>query len=347
MNSENLRQAADKSILIFSQQAGSAAALIPVIGKLMSAGLMLDIYALPPSDIVYKKHYSKIMSWVDFPAKEFSLLLTGYGHPKHTINREIFREAGKRGLFSIAFLDNYKGLERFLEPDGGLTHDMPDILAVMDSAAKTALADMGMPEDKLVVTGHPYLEKCSLTKMSEKVKTETKKKLSIPEDKEVCFLASEIIHSHSFYEPCDAGCGSLFDMDAGGVALKAKIVEKEGKDVLILVRPHPNEKNKVDNRLRRIGFEEADEMTVLGISDRVYGLTSMFTQLSVAYGVPTYNVEPFLSGWSPENSFLLPRLWNYLAGHGYLGDWKEVKASAPDHRGAVDAVAGLVLSKLK
>lgn len=336
----------DKTILIFSQEAGTATVLKFVIDKLLTKGLPLEIYALPPSLYMLKRYFNDVKKYEKFPDKGYGLLLTGYGHPRLEVNSEIIKYARKKGLKSIAILDNWKGIERFNGVNGKLTENLPDILAVMDQITKKILCEMGMIAENIIVTGHPFLESCGLGKTSVKDKEEARKKLNIPQKTKVCLLASELVHFHSYYEVCNTKCCSLFDMHSSRWPLKYEIMEREGSNATFFMRLHPSENKAYSNGIRNISFEEADEDTILTIADTVYGLSSIFIQMSVLHDVHTYNVAPMLNNWRPENSFLIPELWNYLAGHGYLGNYNDIGATKPDHSGALNNIMELIIDNL-
>lgn len=343
-----MRLSLNKTILVFAQQAGTAAILIPVLERLRCLGYHLEIYALPPAMKLLRKEFDNIFAWDGFPKKEYNLMLTGYGNPRLKINREIFRHCKGEGLKNIALLDSWKGLERFSEADGSITEDFPDILTVIDKETEDVLIKMGIPSDSLVVTGHPQLELISDMEITGEKRSMARMVLGLPLDKRVYFLASEILHFHPFHESCNVKCCGLYDLEVTGILLWQVIQEKNEKDALFIMRPHPNEqKGKYIDGIRCIDWEDVDEITVLCAVDGVFGLSSMFVQNSVAMGVPTYNVEPLLNGWKPQNSYLCPELWNHLVGNGYLGDWKNVKASKPGYKGAIKTIVSLIENQIR
>jgi UDP-N-acetylglucosamine 2-epimerase len=220
----------------------------------------------------------------------------------------------------------------------------------MDDKTKDYLTQKGISEDRLVITGHPLIEYFASKRFTNKERIQVRKELKIPLNKKIIFIASEIIHYHSFYDACDTSivkCCSLVDMNVKGIRLWKYLMEKYNtEDSVFIMRPHPNEKFKNLKKLHVVDWYKMDEITLLKSVDIMLGLTSMFVLLSVSAGVPTFNVEPLLNGWAPHNSFLRPELWKYLASHGFLGNWRNVQASIPLHNGATANVVKLIEENL-
>ncbi|MBO05976.1 MAG: hypothetical protein CMI58_02925 [Parcubacteria group bacterium] len=336
----------NKKILFFAKEAGTSAVLTPVIERLKVTEYPVDIYAVSPALHSLSSRFGNVYMWNNFPEANYELMVTGYGHPSVASNRSIFREAREHGLKSIVILDNWKGTDRFFNKDGTVTDALPDIIAVMDFETKKHLVSKGVPEEIFEVTGHPLLEMFCQKKFTVKKKMKIRKEMDLPIKKKICLLASEIMHFHSYHQKCDGSngkCYSIFEMKAGGIPLLRYLQQMEiNKDALFIIRQHPNERYKCNDELRFLDWHEADEETVLSVVDEVYGLTSMLFQLSVASGIPAYNVEPFLDEWKPNNSVIHQELWEHLARNGYLGNWRNVEQSKPDHKGALDSIVSLI-----
>jgi len=342
----------DRKILVFAQEAGSAALLIPVIERLSSYGYTAEIHALPPALHLFKARFDCVNEWTGFPDEKFDLLLAGYGNPRVPVNSNFFAEARRFGVNkSIALLDNWRGLDRFFDKNGNASTNMPSIIAVMDSETEDYLIRKGIPADKLVVTGHPGLEILSTHTITMKDRIAAREKLNLPIDKMIYFLASEIIHNHSYHEPCDLEgnkCFSLFNIKVDNVSLWRNIVSKYDKDdTLFILKAHPNEKHKITDELRIIEWEDFDEIDIINAVDVVFGLASMFVLISVAAGIETYNVQPFLSAWMPQNSFMSTDLWTHLTLNGYLGELGNIKAARQDHTGALNRVLNAIEENLR
>jgi len=218
-----------------------------------------------------------------------------------------------------------------------------------------------MPQERLRVTGHPLLEFYSELNITVDDSLEARKRLGLPPKGSLCFIASEILHYHTYYDKCrlvrkeyagsmkgtvDAPlrqCVSLLNVDVEGVPLLKRLGDdrRYGK-ALFLARPHPNEALLSMDKVKIINWEDADDVTILSAVDVVFGLTAFILLESVTAGIPTVNVEPWLMDWIPENSYLRRELWEHLSGNGYLGDWRGVPASRPDNKGALDAVMNII-----
>ncbi|MBI4680525.1 MAG: hypothetical protein HY753_04800 [Nitrospirae bacterium] len=336
----------DNTILVFAQEAGTALVLSPIIDYLrINGNYRIEIHALPPAIYSLSDKYD-VIEWNGFPKRDVSLLLTGFGHPRMDINREIFGSAFERGIGSIAVLDNWKALERFLEKNGSVAEKLPDIIAVMDKKTCEVLMKMGVPSERLVVTGHPGIEMLSAKKITEDDRASARMQLDIPLKSRVCLIASEILHFHGFYESCNNKCCSLLNAISERAKLFEEIKRLERKETLFLLRTHPNERFAQTEEIRKLEWRQADELTILSTADNVFGLTTILVQLSVSLGIPTYNVQPLLRNWMPENSFLRFELWEYLSGRGYLGELHGIKAGKPNYRGATMRIVDLIETHL-
>lgn len=78
-----------------------------------------------------------------------------------TPEQYMIREARARGIRSLAVLDTWgQYLARFPGLDGRVDEGLvPDRLCVLDSICRNDLIEMGLPEDRLVVTHNPWLDR--------------------------------------------------------------------------------------------------------------------------------------------------------------------------------------------
>lgn len=329
-------------ILVYAQEAGTAAALLPVMKALINQGHRLDIYALPPADRILASHFPNVRQWEGFSSCSYQLLICGYGHPKVTVNQSILSEAINLQLPTLAILDNWKGLDRFFTVDGSVSPALPDILAVMDEFTKTVLVQRGIPSDQIIVTGHPGLEEFGNRAASTEDGIKIREKLGLPLDRPIYLLASERLHSHSFFNGCDASCGNLFFMDVEQKPLWKHLKDECRENAVLMMRLHPNEQEIKDKDIRIIQWHEIEEAQLLKIVDRVYGLSSMLLFISVAMGIPTINVSPYLRKWHPSQSYLTDEIWDYLIHSGYLGKYKRIASQSPDMKGALKSILTVI-----
>lgn len=78
-----------------------------------------------------------------------------------TPEQYLIREARARGIRSLAVLDTWgQYLTRFPGHGGRVNESLvPDRLCVLDNICRNDLIDMGLPEDRLVVTHNPWLDR--------------------------------------------------------------------------------------------------------------------------------------------------------------------------------------------
>ncbi len=342
-----------RKILVFAQEAGAAEALIPVL-KSLSKLCDCNIKALEPAATVFRRNFNDVQGWtgeLDTSSKgNWDLLLVGYGRSRNPEVVNIFRLAKKISLTSVFLLDNWKGIDRFFRPDGNPYKLMPDFLLVMDEQTKNILVEGGIEDERITVVGNPRLEWHSKIRNNSNDRALNRKLLGVGEEDQVYFLASEILHWHSYWTPCshskEETCINLFEAPAGGMPLWKKLENNQLQDKksILLIRSHPNEKITNINNIHVVDWNKFDEISLLQIADGVFGLTSMFVLLSVAVGIPTFNVAPYLDNWHPNHSFLLERQWERLSRQGFYGKLPNVESSQPAHKGATKRAVDTVLA---
>jgi hypothetical protein len=302
--------------------------MAPVVDQILNRGHEVVIYALPPAFELFTNRFPKLniihasTDLGSLPLKP-DIALIGLGHPKRHEGMTIWRKI-RRTVPGIVVLDHWKGLERFLLPDGTPDEDiMPQKIAVMDRTTAEALEKMGLDATLVEVTGHPLLEQLNIRKspISKSEQIRARRQLEIPRHANVILLASEIVHAHAFHDPCNGSCQSLFNIRCGAHSLWEIIVNKTCQlfNPLFLLRPHPNESVPKDKRFLHIDWTMADDLSVLAAADQVYGLSSMFLMESVSLSMPVFNIQPHLPGWRPEKSFLRADIWEYISRSGYVG----------------------------
>lgn len=314
--------------LFYAWEAGSAELLSAAINEFGKRGCRCVICALPPAIDRLRKRFPNLdmiatetIRTLTSPVADISIV--GLGHPKHQEGISLWRSIRELAP-SIVLLDHWKGLDRFLMPSGEPAFDiLPTKIAVMDSVTQKKLFESGINKERIFVTGHLLLD--SIRQRGDGITVEEKALarayLGIPFNSSVILLASEKIHHHRFHDECSEECKSLFFIK-NNKNLLWKIVFQDAShqdSPLFLMRPHPNENIPKSNQFLRVDWSDADDKTILAAADRVCGLSSMLFLQAVALGIPSINVQPFLSNWIPENSFLNPEIWEFMHLSGRLG----------------------------
>ncbi|MBK8982281.1 MAG: hypothetical protein IPM38_08150 [Ignavibacteria bacterium] len=151
------------------------------------------------------------------------LLLTGTGGGN--TEQEFRNIAFRENTPSVVILDYWKDYKRrWLYADHEISK-LKDNVCVMDNFTKQEMAEEGFPENNIIVTGHPYLDKIFHSGRKDK-KEKREDSLNI------LFLSQplEIIGIKS----CDSPLKILSDA-------ASEHTEKSGKKVTLTVRLHPSE----------------------------------------------------------------------------------------------------------
>ena len=161
----------DSDIVVVLQDTGGANAVLPVVRELRSRGATCRIIAAGKARSVLDREgveheavdvpavvdastVGLAGSWLR-PSASALLLGTSWGP-----SVEKAAAVAARGLVrSVAVLDMWSYYaQRFENTDTGALDYLPDRVAVMDDEAARAAISAGLPADRVVVTGQPYLE---------------------------------------------------------------------------------------------------------------------------------------------------------------------------------------------
>jgi hypothetical protein len=334
-------------ILVFAWEISGAAALAPLLPALAQEGHHLTVMAVKPAFLWFQAEIAGLFPVEEYQSGaadslDYQVCLAAFGNPRQSFGLRVWMEisADKR---SLVVLDNWKGPQRFFHPKGMLRDEaMPTRLAVMDSVMAGLLKDMGLPPEKMAVTGHPQLCACGSGAWFEghPGPDAARARLGLAPDRPVCLLVSEPIHNHGFYQACTPACRGLFQMDAGGRELWRAVVDEARQqlgDAEFIMRPHPTEKPSADP-LKTVTWEQATARDLLAAADRVYGLSSNLVMQAAALGKPTYILDRAVKGWVPDHSFLPVPAWEYLRKTGQLGGPDGARPDTQDHARAITRV---------
>lgn len=282
------------AILVIARQAGAAAALAPVVGLLRSrrdtifvaaptatahdafelAGTAPDV-ELPPEPTP-----EWLRDWLR--AQGVAAVLTGTSF-EPDVDRRFWTAARELSLPSVAVLDHwFNYAERF--SDQAPFDSLPDVVAVMDEGAASDLRGLGVPDDRLRVTGHPHLDEIVPVAADERATARVR--LGVGDDRAIVTFASEPIRPEETERLRYTGAESL---DAVRSALRS--VEPSA---LLIVRPHPREdeiripSGYPQTVVTRLGTPR----DALAASDVLTGMTSMMLLEGALAGIPVLSVRP-------------------------------------------------------
>jgi hypothetical protein len=157
-----------KKLLIAFDDPGGGLAVISVLERLKKEkDLELNIYSGRLSEqIVLKSEtdYRKIRSTPDRSEAETimnevnpDLLLTGTGGG--SAEQELRNIAFERDIRSVVILDFWKDYSRRWLYSSYPVEKMKDKICIMDELTKLEMIEENFPEESLIVTGHPYLDR--------------------------------------------------------------------------------------------------------------------------------------------------------------------------------------------
>ncbi len=162
-----------KTVLIASQDAGSANVLIPVIRQMQRQRGLRPVVAAcgvatrsmthlkirhhsirsdsPGADRMYRA----ACRLISHTQPDLLVMGTAWGP---SLDKALLGQASQRGIPSLAVVDNWFFFrEKFTDPETG-NWLIPDVIAVPDHHALESAVAAGVPRKRLAVTGHPHLE---------------------------------------------------------------------------------------------------------------------------------------------------------------------------------------------
>lgn len=229
-----------KILLAFDDPGGGLAvsSLIDELKKIKS--LELTVYSGKLSekflkDIPFRKLKSDLNEFesetiVNEIMPDLIVTATGGGRAEQELRNTAFR----KNIKSIVILDFWKDYKRRWKYASYNIDEVKDIVCVMDELTKTEMAADGFPKDKIIVTGHTYLDKIfnsKETKGSRKPENENLKANEI----NILFLSQPLnIIGITDYKvhPLEIFVEAVTDL-----------YEFNEKKMLMKIKPHPMEKD--------------------------------------------------------------------------------------------------------
>lgn len=195
---------------------------------------------------------------------------------------------------SVAFLDQWQNYRMRFSADGRSLDTLPDWINAIDATGRKEMISEGFAPEMLKEWGHPYLD----------FFTKKLRKLIAIEPRggqRVILFVSEPIKE--FFQ-ASRGYDQFTAFD---YFLKIIANTMSPDSCRILVKLHPKEiqsayfEEALHNfkfQYRILGAEVLPEEALLG-ADEVYGMTSILLIQAYLLGLPTYSVQPNLSGIDP------------------------------------------------
>lgn len=233
----------------------------------------------------------------------FVIVATSHNGQDH--EKAFVAAARKADIPSMVVLDfwvNYR--VRFCDREGDLVF-VPDRIAVMDDEARRGLIADGLPEESIVITGHPGFDAVSQRRASftpAERNAIRRARGTPPDDLQVLFVSQPLCELYGADESAPQFLGfheeSVLDdvIDAlERLALRRRI------GVTLVIRPHPREKtNTYKDRhsaaIRITVSSKGDPRANAMASDIVVGMTSMLLVEACHLGCTVVSLQPNLRG---------------------------------------------------
>jgi hypothetical protein len=151
-----------RRIAIVCEDAGAAAALMPLVRKLRAARGGVELFATGRAAELFASGGLSMQPPDALVLDGLGVLVTGTTAWGERVEARAVVQARSRGVPSVSFVDFWSNYEaRFrLEAERGLDA-LPDVIAVVDAPMRDALIALGLDSARVVVTGSPAFDAAS------------------------------------------------------------------------------------------------------------------------------------------------------------------------------------------
>lgn len=361
------------TVVVVAGDAGGAAALAPVLRRLMSDGRVgVRAFAYRQAAELWGRERIAFEpapgpscdAALDEALAPAAVLLTGTSVNEQQIENRFIRCANQRGVPAIAVMDfwsNYR--RRFCDAkDGWMCR--PDLVAVMDERARRDMLREGFDEAQLVVTGQPAWDDLAARRLSASVAARAAVRASLGVQDGALLVAFLSQPLAKFYESHFGDALALGynerSVCADLLAALRSIATRRGCRVTLVVRPHPREEDspcpaQVSGGLDVRASREPDPYPLLLAADLVAGMSTALLIDACLLGCITVSLQPGLKGrdalpsnewgWSTgvyERDRIEPVLETLLLSASARSEQEEKLRSIQMPRDASRSVADLV-----
>ncbi len=298
---------ADLRVLVVAGDAGGAAALAPVCRALAARGTELAAWGYAQAPAVWERLSVSCRSLepgfgeadarrrVAETAPDALLLGTSVNGRDH--EREFVRAGRERRIPSLAVLDFWSRYRERFEDAGGALEDLPDRVAVMDERAREEMLAAGFPAGVLEITGSPALEDLGPEWAARVDRGRVRRSLGVGPEELLVVYASQPLRLVGPEPECEVLAevvGALPGRDPTG-----------GREVVLLVRPHPREdparlvEATRRARARVVVSGAGDPREVVASADLVLGRSSVLLLEAGLLGRPVLSLQPGAEGDDP------------------------------------------------
>lgn len=321
-------------ILIFSRDPGGANTIIPLILPLRAKGHEVLLYG---KDTALEKYRQAGLDGMDIgailsggislenlrnflKAQSPDVVITGTSADGFT-EKYLWKASGELGIPSMAILDQW--LNYGIRFSLHAVHEieeytrnparpfLPTRIVAPDAYAQREMIEAGLPEERIVVCGHPYLEAISSYHSEPGSIALFNEAHHLTEDDYVVVFASEPMSKTYGDEALRYwGYNELTILSSLVEALN-DAADEALRPIILIVRPHPKEGQEhfleILGRCRNVRWlfdTESLPWTLMNRADLVCGMSSMFLIESVILRRTVLSIQ---IGLSRENPFVLDR----------------------------------------
>lgn len=236
-------------------------------------------------------------------ANRASLLLTGTSHNGVNWEKFFISAARRVGIHSVAVLDFWGNYAiRFSDNHGNLRF-MPDTLAVMDERARMEAVAVGLPVERIIVTGQPAFDSLAECRwqFSPERRSALRQSLDLPDGGLLVMFASQPLcrlHDTSDAQIRYPGFDEESVLAELICSLEA-ISRQYGTFITLLIRPHPREtvaeyQHYASERISIRVSMEGESREYAMASDLVVGMNSVLLVEACYLGCLVVSLQPGL-----------------------------------------------------
>ncbi len=285
-----------KRILVFSREAGGAAALAPLCTAMIEEGWKLLILSKDYAKAVFDRYQLAHVEFLEFTPENVTaviksrweelpdlILTSATSLPQVDMTEKyLWQWAKEQNIPSIGMLDQWQNYAlRFSgTKEGEHLAFLPDYIFAMDDFARSRMVEEGISCEKIVVAGQPAFDVIREKYVTQKIRFDTvKDQLGISSQRKVITFAAEALKKD--FQDC-LGYDEQLVLQFLGNTLNA-IAGNSNLSVDLIVKLHPQ--NKKDDFLwvdsqwphlkKHIVDNEYASWEMIGISDVVAGMASV------------------------------------------------------------------------
>ena len=217
-------------------------------------------------------------------------------HHPSSVDEALFRKARASSISTFGVLDawmNYR--ERFLDQlTGDEWYYLPDRLAVMDEKTAAMLIADGAPENRIFVSGHPFLDMVRRKHRQDGLRERLRESLGVQDNQSMVTFFSEPLQTYYGSNPERDPGYNEFDV----FKLVKAAMENLSPGYRLFVREHPLRstlaQDKISEGVEFLNQHELDAIDLIIASDALLGMTTSLLVYAVLLNRSVAVIQPGL-----------------------------------------------------